>query len=103
MPKMPKRPAAADQVRAMMVTIRRTDDIFVMRANKSGRQNTVFFMRGKGGAITVVWADPNVHVGSFGSAKQRRAFYARQLKALDQRDARQRKAAERNRKRVLAR
>ena len=65
-----------------MLTIKAKDDFFVMRTKKKHwRGDTVFFMRDKRGAITAIWADPNVEVGSFGSAKERRALLRRHLKA----------------------
>ncbi len=58
---------------AHMVAINRAHDIFVVR-----RKNCeIFFTREANGQISVIWDDPNVRVISVGSAKQRRALYAR--------------------------
>jgi hypothetical protein len=62
-----------ESVPARMVAIKRTDDLFAVRR----RGCEVFFAREADGRITIIWEDPKVEVISMGSAKERRALYAR--------------------------
>jgi hypothetical protein len=63
-----------ESVPARMVAIKRTDDLFAVQ--RRGCQ--VFFAREKDGQIVIIWKDPFVEVTSMGSAKERRARYARE-------------------------
>jgi hypothetical protein len=64
---------AVKSVPAQMVAINRAHDLFMVQ-----RENCqIFFTREANGQINVIWEDPNVRVISLGSAKQRRALYAR--------------------------
>ena len=84
----------AEQVLGTMVTIKGKDD-FVMRHQGHDFQKVVFFIRETGGAITAVWDDPNVKIASFGSAKERRALFARQERARKKvQGARQRRVSD---------
>lgn len=69
-PKIP----VVESVPARMVAIKRTDDLFVVQR----RGCKVFFGREADGQIIIVWEDPLVEVMSMGSAKERRARYARE-------------------------
>ena len=77
MPKIKSEIPVVESVPARMVAIKRSDDLFVVE--RTGCK--VFFARKPDGQIVVVWKDPQVEVTSMGSAKERRARYARETAA----------------------
>lgn len=77
----PTKISNAKSVPASMVTIKGSHDFFVLTTSKTrGLHARIFFMRDVRGGITAIWADPEVEVNSFGSAKERRALFARLLR-----------------------
>jgi hypothetical protein len=76
MPKMTSRIIPAPQELAKMVKIKRKDDFYVLRT-KNLPHDQVFFMRDPDGSTNVVWSSDDLEVKSFGSAKERRALFAK--------------------------
>jgi hypothetical protein len=80
MPKMPGHIIPAQRQPAKMTKIKARDDFCVLRRKKSP-QVEIFFMREPDGGTIVVWSgDDDLEVTSFGSAKERREAFARDLK-----------------------
>jgi hypothetical protein len=98
----PRKILHVKSVPASMVTIKAAHDFFVLTTSKT--RATVFFMRDVRGGITAIWAAPDVQVDSFGSAKERRALFARRLRktrsaAAEQRNGRSRRAGRKEKER----
>lgn len=70
-----------------MVTIKRKDDFFVVGRKGHRFRDNVYFMRYPNGDLAATWDNLNVEVTSYGSAKERRALYARHRKAQEKNGA----------------
>jgi len=81
MPKMPGHITPAQRQPAKMTKIKAKDDFCVLRRKNGLKDDTIFFMREPdGGTIVICSGDDDLEISSFGSAKERREAFARDLK-----------------------
>ena len=71
------KPVEAKKIICKQAVFKASDDMFAIVRKRRPRTETIFMGRYPNGDLAVMWQDPRLEVISLGSAKERRALWAR--------------------------